>query len=49
MVDLEVLRRVGETFGHPEHRKLIADAADEIERLREDLLEYRSNDRDQIL
>ncbi len=37
MVDLELLRRVGETFGHPEHRKLIAEAADEIERLRDEL------------
>lgn len=34
MIDLAVMRRVAETFGHAEHRKLFAEAADEIERLR---------------
>ena len=34
MIDLAVLRRVGETFGFPEHRAFIAEAADEIEQLR---------------
>lgn len=41
MIDIAVLKRVGETFGHAEHRRLIADAADEIEGLRKALRNVR--------